>query len=46
MQQQNGDAHEFLDLDQGVFVIFVPIVLRAGGGQLGEVGECFTAFLG
>ena len=45
MQQQDSDAHELLDFDQGNFIIFVTIILRAGGGQPGEVGECFAPFL-
>lgn len=45
VQQQRGHAHEFLDLDQRVFVFVVAFVLGGGSGELGDVGERFAAFI-
>src|SRR5690606_40430947 len=46
VQQQRRDAHELLDLGQGVLVVLVAFFLRHRRGQPGEVGERFAALLG
>src|SRR5690606_25603295 len=45
MQQQGRHAHELLDLGQRGLVLFVAVVLGAGGGEPGQVGQRFLALL-
>ena len=45
VQQQHRDADELLDLDQRVLVVLVAVVLRRRGGEPGDVGQRFAAFL-
>src|SRR6476469_5479825 len=45
VQQQRGDADEFLDFRQCFLVFFVAVVLRRGSGQACEVGERLRGLL-
>src|SRR5690606_28456891 len=45
MQQQNGHAHELLDLGQRALVLLVALLLRSGRGQLGDVRQGFATLI-
>ena len=44
VQQQHRDADELLDFDQGLLIVFIPVVLGRRRRQPGKVGQGFRAF--
>ena len=44
VQQQHRDAHELLDLGQGMLVFVIVAAFRGGLGQAGQVMQRFLGF--